>query len=149
MHRRGRTDEAHLHQRLADEATRHHAADREIDAAFEQRLVRAREHRLDQLDARIRSLTTEFREAVEQQPGRIDDLDREPQLGLPAARELGRGTLEPTGLDDESTAASVERLSGGRRDRPAAHPLEELHAEQVLELADRVRDRGLRSVQPV
>jgi len=77
-----------------------------------------------------------------------DDVHRDADLGLPAAREVGSRTLDPPGLLDQRLAAAVEHLSGGSEHGSAALQLEDLHAEQVLELLDRVGDRGLRAVQP-
>ena len=73
---------------------------------------------------------------------------RQSDLGLPAARELGGGALEPARLVDERPAAAIEHLADRGQHGLATLQLEDLHAEQVLELLDGVGDRGLGAVQP-
>ena len=124
MRRRCRAHELDLHERLADESARNHAADGQIDAAFEQGFVRAGQHGLDELHARFGPLASELGEAVEQQPGRKDDLDGESHFGLRALSQLGSRTLEPTRLDEQRASAPVEHLAGRRQHRSASLALE-------------------------
>ena len=119
----------------------------EVDATLGQRFLGAAEHGLGDFDPGVRVLPIEGGEALEQQPGREDDVDGEPDLGLPAAREFGGRALDSRRLLDERLAAAIEHLSGGRQHRLAAAQLEHLHAEQFLELLDRVGHRRLRAVQ--
>src|SRR3546814_17988564 len=64
-----------------------------IDLALKQRLVRAAEHGLEQLHARVRPLFGETLEALQQQPGRQHDLGGELDLGFPPGGETAGTTL--------------------------------------------------------
>ena len=54
----------------------------------------------------------EAREALQQQPGRKDDLHREPQLRFPARREAARRAFERTGFLQQRFGAPVQHLAG-------------------------------------
>src|SRR5207244_9742946 len=107
----------------------------------------AAEDGLEELDAGFRAVGCELAQALEQEPGRKDDLDREPDLGLPALRQLACGVLQAGSLLDQSLAAPVEKLAGRRKHRLAAADLEDLHRQQFFELLDGVGKRGLTFVQ--
>ncbi|HXR20389.1 MAG TPA: hypothetical protein VN757_10695 [Steroidobacteraceae bacterium] len=113
MLRMGGSHQAHRHQGVADEPGRHQRADRQRYAPLQQRLIGAAEHGLIQFDADFRSLETELRQTLQQQPGREDDLDRQRQLALPAGRERMGRLFERARLFEQRLGAPVEHLAGG------------------------------------
>ena len=92
-------------------------------------------------------LRAEAREASQQEPGRKDDLDRDPELRLPAGRESARRALERTGLLEQRFRAPIEHLAGRREVRLAADDLEYFDPEERLHLLHGVGHRGLALVQ--
>jgi len=102
---------------------------------------------LEKLDARIGPLARESPQALHEQPRWEEDLDRDPDFGFPALRELPRRVLEACGLVDQRLAAAIEDLAGGCEDRFAAADLEHLDPEQLLQPLDRIGERGLTFVQ--
>ena len=142
-----RGDEAQPHQRIAGEARRHLRANRQINLTLQQRLLGAAEHALVQLDARLRPLLGEAREALQQQPGGKDDLHREPQLRFPARGQAAGSTFQCAGFLEQRLGAPVQHLAGRREMRLAADHLEYLHAEQRFDLLHGIGHRRLALVQ--
>ncbi len=147
MRRRGGAYEAHLHQRVADEAARHERADDEVDATFGERFLDAAEHGLDEFDADVRVLAAELGECAQQQPRRKDGLDCQPHFRLPALREPRGRALEAGRVVEQGLAAAIQHLAGRRQGGAPALPLEHLQPELILELLDRVGDGRLGAVQ--
>ena len=147
MRRRGGAHEAHLHQRIADEAARHERADDEVDATFGERFLDAAEHGLDQFDADVGVLVAELGECAQQQPRRKDGVDRQPYFRLPALREPRGRALEAGRVVEQGLATAIQHLAGRCQRGAPALPLEHLQPELILELLDRVSDGRLGAVQ--
>lgn len=137
---------SHGHEHNARHAGRL-GTDREVDPALREHLLGAGEHRLEDLDARLGALARELGEALEQQPRRKQDLDRDPDLGLPFHRHFRSTALERRGILQQGARAPVEHLSRLREHRLAAADLEDLEVQQTLDLLHRVGDRRLALVE--
>ena len=147
MIRMRRRNEAQPDQEIAGESARYLRTDGEIDAPLEKCLFGTAQHRFVQLDARFRTDLGEAGEAVEQQPGRKDDLDRQPQFRFPACREAARRVLERAGFLEERFGATVQNFPGRGQAGLAADYLEDLHAQERFHFLDRVGDGGLALVK--
>ena len=133
-------DKAQPHQRIAKEAGRHARADRDVHIAPQKRFIGAAEHRFVELDSRLGTLLRESRQALQQQPGREDDLDGEAHFRLPVGGHGPCASLERDGFLDQGACPPVEHLPGLGQDGLAATDLEGVHAEQRLDLLHRVCD---------
>ena len=121
--------------------------DREIAAAADDRFRGAADHCLEQFNARLRTFGAEAIEAIQNQPGRKDNLDGERDLGFPAARHLSRRTLHAAGILEQRSRASIEHLSCRCEEGFAALDLERAQVEQFLDLLHCIGHRGLALVQ--
>jgi hypothetical protein len=142
----GHGNEPHLREGRAGGA-RGIGADRHVDAALGQHLVGAREHRLVDLDARIGTLARELLDTFEQQPRGKDDFRRNPDFRLPFPRHRRGAALEEHRFLEQGARTPVQHVPRLRKYRLAAVDLEDLHAEELLDLLHRVRERGLALVQ--
>ena len=147
MLRRCDRDEAQADQWIPEKAGRHDRADHQIGLMLQQCILGPSEHGLQQLDAHRRSLGGEFHEGVEQQPGRKDDVDGQPQLRLPALGQRSGRRFERCGFLGQRPRTAIEQLPGGGKRRLAALNFEGFDSEQRLELLHCVGDSRLALVQ--
>ncbi len=143
---RGR-DHPQAREGIGGAALRNDGRKREVCAPLGERLGRAREDRLDQLDARMRALGAEAVEALQQQPVREHDVRGDGDLGFPAGGNQPRRALDPARLVEQHARAPLQHLAGRRQHCLAAADFERLHAEQRLQLLHGVRQRRLALVQ--
>src|SRR5690349_6511368 len=89
----------------------------------------------------------ELAQAVDQEPRGEEDLDRDPDLGLPVLRHRRGAALEQRGLFQQGARATVEDLARLREHRLSPADLEDLQVQQALDLLHRVSERRLGLVQ--
>ena len=89
------------------------------------------------------------RQALQQQPGRKDDLHRQLQLALPAGRERAAGPFERLGLLEQRLGAPVEHFAGRRSAAPCGpESSNSLTSQLRLDFLHCIGDRRLALVQP-